>query len=129
MNPSKETTACQQHTTVVKEKHQRHYRQSSEHKQDRFKKENLPLPIDVLRWLGITVSKTNNSEYLSIFCPFHKNGQENTPSLNIHKGRGNYRCHACGAKGGDILAFYMSVKRKDFIQAAKDLGAWEVNHD
>jgi hypothetical protein len=31
---------------------------------------------------------------------------------------------ACGAKGGDVLAFHMQLNGLGFIAAAKSLGAW-----
>lgn len=32
-------------------------------------------------------------------CPFHKDGQEKTPSFYINLQNGLYFCHACGEKG------------------------------
>jgi len=32
---------------------------------------------------------------------------------------------ACGAKGGDILAFHMERYGFNFVEAVKALGAWE----
>jgi hypothetical protein len=34
---------------------------------------------------------------------------------------------ACGARGGDVLAFHMQRYELRFIDAAKALGAWEVS--
>jgi hypothetical protein len=31
---------------------------------------------------------------------------------------------ACGAKGGDVLAYEMHLSGAEFVQAAKNLGAW-----
>ncbi len=91
---------------------------------NKFDKNKLPCPIEVLNMLSIKVGKVNKAGYWSLFCPFHKNGSEVHPSLNMHYHRGNYRCHACGAKGGDILKFYCEVTGKSFTEAAKELGAW-----
>ena len=33
----------------------------------------------------------------------------------------------CGAKGGDVLAYYMAVHGVGFVDAAKALGAWSDN--
>jgi hypothetical protein len=38
---------------------------------------------------------------------------------------GGFRCMACGAHGGDVLAFHMQRYGLAFIEAAKALGAWE----
>jgi len=32
---------------------------------------------------------------------------------------------ACGAHGGDVLAFHRQLHGMSFVQAARDLGAWE----
>lgn len=97
--------------------------------QGRFNRLHLPSPISVLQQLGFLIQKANAKGYLQFHCPFHKDGNEKTPSLNLHKTTGHYLCHACGAKGGDILAFYMNVTGKHFITATKELGAWEVKYD
>ena len=54
-------------------------------------------------------------------CPFH---QDTKPSLRVNVERGSYRCMACGARGGDVLAFHMQKHGLGFIDAAKQLGAW-----
>ena len=54
-------------------------------------------------------------------CPFH---QDTKPSLRVNVERGSYRCMACGARGGDVLAFHMQKHGLGFIQAIKELGAW-----
>ena len=95
----------------------------------RFNKSLLPKPEDVLSKLGIRVTSTNYSGYLVVRCPFHKEGHEQNPSMNIHASKGYYKCHACGEKGSDILAFYQKVTGKDFKQAAKELNAWEENYE
>lgn len=90
-----------------------------------FNKPKLPMPIDVLYRLSIRTGKVNQKGYWVITCPFHKDGDEKHPSLNLHQIHGHFLCHACGAKGGDILAFFMQVTGTSFISAAKELGAWE----
>jgi DNA primase len=35
---------------------------------------------------------------------------------------GHFRCHACGARGGDIIALHMLVTGKSFIEAVHELG-------
>ena len=54
-------------------------------------------------------------------CPFHS---DTKPSLRINIEKGAYRCMACGAHGGDVLAFHMHRHGLGFIHAAKELGAW-----
>lgn len=88
-----------------------------------FCRAKLPSPAMVLQRLMIPVLGINHAGFFILRCPFHKNGQEQHPSLNFHATSGHYRCHACGACGGDVLAFYMTVTGKDFRDAAHDLGA------
>lgn len=91
----------------------------------RFNRNLLPTPLTVLHQLGIYPGNSNRSGYWTLHCPFHKNGKELNPSLNLHRISGHYRCHACSAKGGDILAFYMNATGKRFLTATTELGAWE----
>jgi DNA primase len=89
-----------------------------------FNRALLPMPIVILQKLRIQPGKANYAGYWQLYCPFHKSGHEQHPSLNLHTVQGHFRCHACGAKGGDILSFYMQVTGKRFSDAAKELGAW-----
>jgi hypothetical protein len=93
---------------------------------NRFIKARLPAPLSVLASLGITPKSANRSGYWLVKCPLHKNGKEEHASFTIHKVEGNFRCFACGAHGGDVLALWMQHSGKSFKQAAKDLGAWGI---
>lgn len=43
--------------------------------------------------------------------------------INLHSGA--FVCMAgCGARGGDVLGYHMAAHGLEFIEAAKDLGAW-----
>ena len=54
-------------------------------------------------------------------CPFHT---ERTPSLRVHVETGAFRCMACGAHGGDLIAFHMQRRNVDFKTACIALGCW-----
>lgn len=95
--------------------------------QGQFDRRKLPHPISILSKLGISPGRPNAAGYLVLRCPFHKNGTEKKPSLNLHLVNGNFRCHACGVSGGDILAFFMQMTGSSFVKAAKELGAWRYN--
>lgn len=62
-----------------------------------------------------------NSEWTKVICPFH---DDHEPSLSINTVFGGFRCWACGAKGGDVLAFQMQKYNQTFKEAAIALGAW-----
>ncbi len=61
------------------------------------------------------------SEWVKAPCCFH---DDNNPSLNINIVHGNFKCHACGIKGHDVIAFHMQRYEITFPQAVTELGAW-----
>lgn len=87
-----------------------------------FDRELLPSPAAYLGSLGIKLAGTG--EWKTALCPFHKDSR---PSLRVQLDSGAFRCMACGAHGGDVLAFHMQKRGLKFIDAAKDLGAWKRN--
>ena len=66
------------------------------------------------------------SEWVKVLCCFH---EDKTPSLSLSMTQGHFKCHACGTKGGDIIAFHMQRYKFGFLDAARALGALEVNHE
>ena len=55
-------------------------------------------------------------------CAFH--GGSDSMRVNVRTGA--FVCMAgCGARGGDVLAYHMAARGLGFVEAAKDLGAWE----
>ena len=85
-----------------------------------FKRDRLPTPADYYREQGLNL--TGGGEWKSAVCPFH---DDTRPSLRVRLDTGAFRCMACGAKGGDVLAFHMQRHGLTFIEGAKALGAWE----
>jgi DNA primase len=85
----------------------------------KFSRQALPSPIIYYENQGIKLN--GSGAWRDAICPFHK---DTKPSLRINIERGAYRCMACGAHGGDVLAFHMHRHGAGFIQAAKELGAW-----
>ncbi len=92
--------------------------------QGQFNKALLPMPVTVLARIGIKPKAANTAGYWLIRCPLHKGGEEKNASLSMHQVNGNFRCFACGAHGGDVLAFWMQHTGRSFKQAAQELGAW-----
>ncbi|CAG0994353.1 DNA primase [Methylophilaceae bacterium] len=90
-----------------------------------FNKALLPMPVAVLARIGIKPRTANRAGYWQVCCPFHKGGEEKNASLSMHQVKGNFRCFACGAHGGDVLSFWMQYTGKSFKHAAQELGAWE----
>lgn len=89
-------------------------------KQSRFNRAKLPSPESFWVSHGITfISKKN---WIMAKCIFH---DDHHASLGINTKTGGFFCHACGAKGSDILSAYQLLVVCDFVTAAKALGAWE----
>ncbi len=59
------------------------------------------------------------SVWATVICPFH---EDSKPSLSINLNEGYFRCHGCGAKGGDIISFHKQRNKMSFIEACEDLG-------
>ena len=87
-----------------------------------FKRELLPNPGEYFRGQGLKLK--GSGEWKNTICPFHKDSK---PSLRVRLDSGGFRCMACGARGGDVLAFHMQLYGMPFIEAAKALGAWEFS--
>ena len=85
----------------------------------RFDATRLPSPAHYYHSeLG---TRLNGSGWVSAKCPFH---DDKSPSLGVNLEHGGYRCHCCGASGGDVLAFHMARYGLSFRAAAEALGAW-----
>jgi hypothetical protein len=53
-------------------------------------------------------------------CNFHGGSD----SLRVNTASGGWCCMACGAKGGDVLAYHMQMHGMEFVEAATALGAY-----
>ena len=84
-----------------------------------FDRNLLPNPIKYYSEQGLKL--TGDGEWRKALCPFHK---DTRPSLGVRLESGSFRCMACGASGGDVLAFHMLRYGMGFMEAAKSLGAW-----
>jgi len=72
---------------------------------------------------GFKRDLAGGGEWKNAVCPFHN---DTHPSLRVRLDTGGFRCMVCGAHGGDVLAYHRLITGLPFIQAAQDLGAWEV---
>lgn len=85
-----------------------------------FNRDLLPSPSAYYRSQGLTLK--GGGEWKSAICPFHKDTQ---PSLRVRIDNGVFKCMACGAHGGDVLAFHMQRYNLSFYDAVSQLNAWE----
>jgi len=85
-----------------------------------FDRTQLPAPVSYFTREGLPLA--GRGRWRSALCPFH---DDHSPSLRVNVDTGAFRCMACGAKGGDVLAYHQQRHGLSFKQAARDLGAWE----
>lgn len=84
-----------------------------------FMREQLPDPASFFEAQGLTLQR--GGKWRTTSCAFH--GGSDSMRVNIQTGA--WVCMAaCGARGGDVLAYQMIAHDQDFITAAKALGAW-----
>ena len=84
---------------------------------------NLSLPPSPEAfWAEHGVRLEGRHGWALVKCIFH---EDSHPSLSVNAELGAFKCHACCAKGGDVLAAYRLLTGCDFMTAAKDLNAWE----
>lgn len=88
--------------------------------QYKFNRAKLHSPESFWASHGITLKSKKG--WVMAKCIFH---DDHHASLGINAESGGFFCHACGAKGGDVLAAHQLIIGCDFVTAAKALGAWE----
>ena len=88
--------------------------------QSKFNRSNLLSPESFWEAHGITLKAKKG--WVMAKCIFH---DDTHASLGINAESGGFFCHACGAKGGDVLAAHQLITGCDFVTSAKALGAWE----
>lgn len=87
----------------------------------RFERGRLPEPVGYFEREGLRLS--GSGTWRSTLCPFH---EDKNPSLSVNIGTGGFVCHACKARGGDVLDFHRLRYSLTFKEAAKQLGAWKA---
>jgi hypothetical protein len=86
----------------------------------KFIRENLPDPINYYDSQGLQL--TGHGRWLTGPCEFHGSSD----SLRINIETGGFVCMAaCGAKGGDVLDYHRAAQGLGFVEAARQLGAWQ----
>lgn len=78
----------------------------------------------LLREIGLN-PHDNARTWVSVNCPFHS---DQHPSMSVHLDSGRFCCHACGAKGGSIIAFEMQRYDLSFRDAVQKLSQeWGIS--
>ena len=101
-----------------------HYRRlfgQPSQRRGRLDPSTLPAPARYLAEHGLLIGKPR-SEWTSIRCPAHKGGDERNPSMSVSLVDGHFACHACGAKGGDLIALHRLRTGATFRDAVREIG-------
>lgn len=86
-----------------------------------FERDRLP-PADVYFSSELPGLKKKPGDWSLAKCCFH---DDKNPSLSVNMITGAFKCFACGASGKDIVDFHKMRYQRDFVEAAKELGAWQ----
>lgn len=82
---------------------------------------SLPSPRSYLAERDLLTAQPRGN-WTMIRCPAHKGGDERHPSMIVSLMDGHFRCHACGARGGDLVALHRLITGVGFREAVRDLG-------
>ena len=84
-----------------------------------FVRENLPDPISFFEGEGVKLD--GKGKWRTTRCDFHGS----RASMRVNTETGAWVCMAgCGARGGDVVGYFMAAHGADFRTAARALGAW-----
>jgi hypothetical protein len=89
-------------------------------KRGHFDRGALPSSATFYRAQGIELR--GRGAWRDALCPFH---EDKKPSLRVRVDTGAFRCMTCGARGGDVLAFLRLRYGLGFVEAARQVGAWQ----
>lgn len=85
--------------------------------------------IDIAERFNLDLEPISSGDFnFRCRCPFHKNGQERTPSLYISETTNSFYCYGCQA-GTNVIDFYILHTDKDFIEAIHDLKEYVGDSD
>jgi hypothetical protein len=85
-----------------------------------FVREKLPDPISYYASQELIFQGSGPAPWRTTECRFHGGSD----SMRIMVATGAFACMACGARGGDVLAYHMAAHGLGFVEAAKQLNAW-----
>ena len=83
-----------------------------------FDRNLVPETVSYFEADGLKLS--GRGKWRATECRFH-NGCE---TMRINVATGGWVCMSCGEKGGDVLAYHMKLHGLEFVDTAKQLGAW-----
>ena len=85
-----------------------------------FNRDLLPDTASYFEAQGLKLAGPRNAKWKTTACQFHGGSD----SMRINTQSGGWCCMSCGESGGDVLAYSMKLHGLEFVEAAKQLGAW-----
>lgn len=79
--------------------------------------DDLKNQVDIVSVIGDVVPLKKMGASWKGLCPFH---QEKTPSFNVHRDKGVFKCFGCGV-GGDVVSFIELHQKVAFPEAVRYL--------
>jgi DNA primase len=79
--------------------------------------DEIKAQTDIVSVVGDVVALRKAGSTWKGLCPFH---QEKTPSFNVNKDKGFFKCFGCGA-GGDVVKFVELYQKLSFPEAVRHL--------
>ena len=85
-----------------------------------FDRNLLPDTTGYFEAQGLKLAGPRSAKWKTTACQFHGGSD----SMRINTATGAWVCMSCGESGGDVLAYSMKLHGLEFVEAAKQLGAW-----
>ena len=85
-----------------------------------FNRDLLPDAASYFEAQGLKLAGPRNAKWKTTACQFHGGSD----SMRVNTQSGGWCCMSCGESGGDVLAYSMKLNGLEFVEAAKQLGAW-----
>ena len=85
-----------------------------------FDRNLLPDTTGYFEAQGLKLAGPRSAKWKTTECRFH----DGSDSMRVNTSTGAWVCMSCGVKGGDVLAYSMKLHGLEFVEAAKQLGAW-----
>lgn len=87
-----------------------------------FTRDNLPDAQDYYQnTAGLKL--IGHGPWRTTSCVFHGGSD----SMRVNLKTGGFMCMACCEKGGDVMAYHQQANDLEFVDAAKELGCWQVD--
>ena len=90
-----------------------------------FKRNLMPETASYFEAQGLKLAGPSRAKWKTTACQFHGGSD----SMRVNLQSGGWCCMSCGESGGDVLAYHLKMYGLEFVEAAKQLGAWVEDGD